>query len=523
MSDDHVTLTIDDVEVKVPKGTSVFEAAKSVGISIPHFCYLKELTIAGVCRMCLVEVEKMPKLVTSCSTVAGDGMVVRTPHTSEKVRKAVEEVLELHFINHPTDCPICDQAGECKLQDYYYEWGLYTSRFKERKVANPKHRVIGPTVTLDADRCILCSRCVRFCREIPKTEELCIINRGDHAEIALGTGKRLENPYSANVVDICPVGAHTLTDFRFKCRSWYLTKTNSVCPGCARGCSITVDHHEGRVHRIKPRQNDSVNERWLCDHGRFLYETLYHSDRLEAPMVRAGSMIAQATWGEALNVTTKLLQAAAKGVVGLGSPHATNEENYLLGRLIETLGSKSLAVGTVWDEQGEEDDILKRADMSPNRTGAGRILGESTLGDVLEGAEVVLSLAHDPVKDASEQVASALGEKVKVIALSTHLNETARAAAVVLPIAAFAERAGTVTNFEGQTQAMDAAVSPPGQARPAVEILADLIEALGGKPLKKRAPADLFDELAKKVTGFKGLKHAKLGDEGAGKQEEVSK
>ena len=370
-----VTLTIDGREVTVPKGATVLQAADPLGVSIPRFCYHPHLSIAGVGRMCLVEIEKTPKLATSCSTPAGDGMVVRTGHTSERVARAGREVLELHFSNHPIDCPICDQAGECKLQDYYYEWGLYRSRFAENKVANPKHTDIGPMVVLDADRCILCSRCVRFCREVPKTEELCIVNRGDHAEIALGTGLTLDNPYSANVVDICPVGAHTLRDFRFRCRSWYLEKTPSVCPGCARGCSITVEHHDGRVFRLKPRENPEVNGPWMCDAGRLTYKSLYDGGRLEEPLVRQNGKLAPTSWDRAIAEAGRLLSKAGKDVAGLASPQASNEEAYLLSKLLDALGSERRAVGTSWEERGEDDALLRRADLAPNRAGATRIPG----------------------------------------------------------------------------------------------------------------------------------------------------
>lgn len=522
MAEETITLTIDDVEVTVPKGTTVFEAAKSVGIDIPHFCYHPDLSIAGCCRMCLVEIEKMPKLATSCSTVAGDGMVVRTPHTSDRVREAVRGVLELTFINHPIDCPICDQAGECKLQEYYWEWGLYGSHLKDKKVTNPKHTNIGPMVVLDADRCILCSRCVRFCREVPQTEELCIINRGDHAEIALGTGKRLENDYSANVVDICPVGAHTLRDFRFACRSWYLKHTDSVCYGCARGCSIRIDHHKGQVYRLKPRNNPEVNGSWMCDYGRTTYKEVQEAKRVEKPMIREGGSLEETTWEQAIEKAGAIMKDAGAKLAGLGSPFATNEENYLFSKALEAVKTKKVAVGTSWDPRGEDDELLKRADLSPNREGATRILGDKTLSDILDDVSAVVILAHNPRKDAPADEASKLGSLTKIV-LASQLHETAEDADIVLPIAGFAECDGTVTNFEGQTQIVNAAVTAPGETRAALEVLAELVVAAGGKAIKKTDVASVFDEIAKKVKPFKGLKHAKLGEHGAGKVEEGKK
>jgi NADH-quinone oxidoreductase subunit G len=523
MAEDQVTLTIDGKGVTVPKGTSVLEAASGAGIDIPHFCYHPDLSIAGCCRMCHVEIEKMPKLAIACNTVATDGMVVKTPHTSERARKTVRDVLEQHFINHPIDCPICDQSGECKLQDYYYEWGLYQSRFKEQKVVQPKNQHIGPMVVLDADRCIACSRCVRFCAEVPKTEELCIINRGDRSEITLGTGKTLDNPYSANVVDICPVGAHTLLDFRFQCRAWYLKVTSSVCAGCARGCSITVGQRRGRVYRLLPRRNPRVNGPWMCDAGRLTYKRLYEGTRLERPMVRREGALVPAGWDEAIAEAARLLSSAGERAAGLGSPHATNEENLLLGLVLDALKATRRAVGTSWEPRGVDDELLLRADLSPNRTGAQRLLGQATLGDVLEGAEALLVLDQDPLQGAPSAVGAALLGGVGVVALSTHLDETARAAAVALPVAAFYERAGTVTNFEGHTQVVAAAVPPPGEARAATEVLADLIAAVGGKAIAKRQPADLFGEVARKVAELKGQTLATLGDLGAGGSKEAGK
>jgi NADH-quinone oxidoreductase subunit G len=512
---DSITLTIDDRQVSVPRGTTILKAAEQLGIGIPHFCYHPDLSVAGVCRMCLVEIEKMPKPVSSCSTPVGEGMVVRTGRTSEQVRTAVKEVLELHFINHPTDCPICDQAGECRLQEYYWEWGLYLSRFKDDKVVHPKHTNIGPMVVLDADRCIHCSRCVRFCKEVPKTEELCIVNRGDHAEITLGTGKRLDNPYSANVVDICPVGAHTLRDFRFQCRVWNLERTPSVCPVCARGCSISVEHAKGRVHRITPRRNPLVNGRWMCDAGRLAHHRITEGKRLAAPMVREGAELKDTTWDDALAAVKVILAEAGEGLVGIVSPDATNEEAYLLARLLEKAKSKKLGSGTSWEPRGGDDALLRRADLSANRTGVRRIVGEASFSDVVTGARAVVVLGGDPLSGAPSDAASAFKGIDSIVVLSSHLDDTSRAATVALPIAGFAERDGTVTNFLGHTQVVGVAVPPPGEARPAAAVLAALLESLGEKKVKADT-ASVFDEIVKKVGGFKGLKYASLGELGAG-------
>ena len=273
-----VTLTIDGKQVTVPEGTTVLQACEQVNSPVPFYCYHPGLSIAGNCRICLVEIEKTPKLQISCYTRVADGMVVHT--NTDKALKARQDVLEFLLVNHPLDCPVCDQAGECWLQDYYMAYGLYNQKFDEQKVKKSKKATrIGPNVVLDQDRCILCSRCVRFCDEVSKTGELGIFNRGDHAELDVFPGKPIDNNYSGNVVDICPVGALTDDDFRFKCRVWYLRSTQSVCPGCSMGCNIEIhDNRErevrphvaggARIMRLKPRFNPEVNKWWMCDVGR---------------------------------------------------------------------------------------------------------------------------------------------------------------------------------------------------------------------------------------------------------------
>jgi len=252
------TLEIDGRSVEVEAGTTVIQAAERAGIEIPHYCWHPGLSVSGNCRMCLVEIEKAPKLQIACNTVAADGMVVCT--TSERTKAAQRSVLEFLLINHPIDCPICDQAGECKLQEYYMDYDRQRSRFPlPAKVKKAKAVPIGPHVMLDRERCILCARCTRFLDEITHTSELGIHQRGDHSEIRLAPGKVLDNAYSANVVDICPVGALTNRDFRFRARVWYLERTPSVCAGCAMGCNIEVYQREGRIYRFQPRANARVN------------------------------------------------------------------------------------------------------------------------------------------------------------------------------------------------------------------------------------------------------------------------
>ena len=267
------TLEIDGRQVTVEAGVTVIQAADQLGLEIPHYCYHPGLSIAGNCRMCLVEVERMPKLQIACNTRVLDGMVVRT--ATPRVSAARQAVLEFLLLNHPIDCPVCDQAGECKLQDYYMDYGRYHSRMPlGRKVHKGKVIDIGPHVMLDQERCILCTRCTRFLDEVTHTSELGVFERGDHCNIDLFPGQRLDNPYSANVVDVCPVGALTSREFRFQARVWYLERTESVCAACSRGCNVDVYERRGEILRYRPRYNPDVNKLWMCDAGRLSYATL---------------------------------------------------------------------------------------------------------------------------------------------------------------------------------------------------------------------------------------------------------
>src|SRR5690606_20409704 len=251
-------------------GTTIIEAFKLLNQDIAHYCWHPGLSVAGVCRLCFVQIEGQPKLQIACNTVITDGMVIT--NQSEPVKEAVRWGMDFHLINHPLDCPICDQAGECGLQEQYMAYGQYDPEMAEPKVKKRKVVDLGPTVVLDSERCSLCSRCVRFTDEASKTHELGIFNRGDHSEIGTFDGKPLDNKYSLNTVDICPVGALTSKDFRFRQRVWYLKEVDTICPGCSTGCSVKVHFNEEGLWRVKPRHNPEVNGYWMCDEGRDTYK-----------------------------------------------------------------------------------------------------------------------------------------------------------------------------------------------------------------------------------------------------------
>jgi NADH-quinone oxidoreductase subunit G len=459
-------------------------------------------------------------------------MVVQT--TSDNVLKGRQAVLEFLLINHPLDCPVCDQAGECWLQDYYMEYGLYDQRFNEQKVKKSAKAVpIGPHVMLDAERCILCSRCVRFCDEITKTGELGIFNRGDHAEIGLHPGRALDNKYSGCVVDICPVGALTDRDFRFKCRVWYLGSTSSVCPGCSRGCNIEIHANRerawrphiadgARVMRLKPRYNPQVNQWWMCDAGRYGYRFI-DQRRLEHAEVRDAGALRQATWEEALAqvaaVLTRLRDAQALDQVGIIlSSHLTNEDLYAAKHVFGALGLTRLAFQR--PPPGDHDDVLIEADKSPNAAGARALgLAEDATRLLEEAARGGLRALFVFTQDLAplfgeERVQEAARRLELLVFVGPNANRTAEQAHVVLPSAVYAEKDGTFTNSQGRVQRIRAALEPWGEARPEWQILSALAAALALPVSFVDAPS-LFAELAQREPAFRGLSYEAIGDQGA--------
>jgi len=531
------TLTIDGKEITVEKGTTVIQAAEKLGIQIPRYCYHPGLSIAGNCRMCMVEIEKSPKLQISCYTQAADGMVVRT--TSEKVKAARQAILEFLLINHPLDCPVCDQAGECWLQIYYMEHGLYNSRFLENKVRKHyKATPIGPWVNLDSERCILCSRCVRFCNEVSKTHELAIVHRGDHSEITIFPGKELNNKYSGNVVDICPVGALTDRDFRFQCRVWYLDKRDSICPGCSRGCNIEIHynlqrahHAEGRrVLRLKPRYNPEVNKWWMCDEGRYGYKFIDDKSRIQMPYLREGETLVETDWKVALDKVASTLRAilATYGASSIGvvpSPQLTNEDLYLIRKLFrEDLGLSHVDFRVPVKEKGYEDDFLIKADKNPNRRGAEELgLGagdtslsvEAMLAEAASGKLKALYVFGQDITDffGEERISEMAVHLELLVFQGSNLNPTCRYAGVILPSATYAEKEGTFTNFEGRVQRLYKALEPLGESLPDWEIVVRLARLMGFS-YPYTSAREIFKEIAATVPAFSGLNYTVIGNQG---------
>jgi NADH-quinone oxidoreductase subunit G len=520
-------LTIDGKEIEVEAGTNLIEAARRLGIEVPHYCYHPGLSIAGQCRLCMVDIEKTPRPTIACNTQAADGMVVHTD--TERVRDTRRSIMEFHLINHPLDCPVCDQAGECWLQIYYMKHGLYDPRMTDEKVHKPKAVPLGPHVMLDAERCILCSRCVRFCDEITGTGELGIFNRGDHSEIGLFPGRDLVNNYSANVVDICPVGALTDRDFRFQVRVWYLDAARSICTGCARGCNVDVHvsrrrphHADGRrVARFKPRFNAEVNAWWLCDEGRYSYGDVDAPTRLTAPLRRTAAGVTDVSWEDALiGLGEALRRYQPDQIAILASPHMANEDLFALRRLAEARGIRQLAFDVPPAAPAQGDEFLLRADRTPNRRGAELIgLGGDAAGIVAAArtgrVKLLWVFRHDllasglPVAAATE----ALSRVETLVFTGPNANATSERAHWALPAAAWLEREGTLTNFEGRVQRFRTAMEPLGQALPEWDMLGRLLAALGTTAGGARAEL-WFRELARAVPAFAALTYQSIGDHG---------
>ncbi len=511
------TFRIDDRELTVPDGTTVLQAALQNGIEIPHYCYHDGLSIAGNCRICLVEIEKFPKPAIACNTVVAEGMVVHS--NTDRVGKLREAVMEFLLVNHPLDCPICDQAGECKLQDYAYRFGHATTRFTEEKEHGPKRRELGPHVVFDWERCIKCTRCIRFCEEVTGTGELNMFLRGVREEIGVFPGKPLDNAYSGNVVDLCPVGALTLKEFRFRSRVWFVTNVPTVCGVCARGCSTFAGSFRNEILRVTPRDNMAVNRWWICDVGRLHGQTLQAAEprRLDGPRVGGAP---QPDWNAAVTAAADLLRTAAgeRRVRVLASPRATVEEAWALAQVAKALDAP---VHLAAHDEGEDDALLLRRDKTPNRRGVIAVLDACCGGaqDVfaLEGAirdglcDVLLALGPGlvgPVEHETPVVDPHLLPAIKQkIVLDAFPSALTGAATVLLPSTCYGEAGGAYVNFAGRVQHAEKFLMPKVDCRPVALLLNDLLAALGGTPTPS---TKIRERVSRDVPYFAGIDWATL-------------
>jgi NADH-quinone oxidoreductase subunit G len=461
-------IKIDGKEFEFKQGQTVIQVASENGIDIPHFCWHPGLSVAGNCRICLVEIEKLPKLAIACSTAASDGMMVDTK--SMKTIEAQNAVMEFLLINHPLDCPICDEAGECKLQDYAYKYSVGQSRFDEEKNHKDKRIELGPHVMFDQERCISCSRCIRFCEEIAKEPQLTFVQRGEKVTIQTFPGKELDNPYSMNVIEICPVGALTSRHFRFKSRVWEMSFTDSICPGCSRGCNTILGVRNNEILRIEPRENLEVNDYWLCDYGR-LNTSKYINDeksRIKSPMIKLNPAdnkkdeIIEVEWDEAISKALYKLINKDKEILFVASPYSTLEDNYALKKFANEIYKSDNIIYLPNIDKEFEDDLLKKADRTPNANGL-KLLGirpytEQDLADLKNGKYHFLYVINEDFSKLPD-----FKELVKNIDFIIQHHHTKNGlypySNVIFSESTYAEINGTFVNYKNRIQRIKPAVA----------------------------------------------------------------
>jgi NADH-quinone oxidoreductase subunit G len=534
-----LNVQVDGVWMQFPKGLNVVEVARRVGKFVPHYCYHPKLSIPGNCRMCLVEVGSpkmdaarkivmgadnhpevawMARPQIGCATQISEGMGIRTD--SPLVQECRQGVMEFLLINHPLDCPICDQAGECKLQEYSVQYGNEGSRFTDEKVKKPKRVDIGKNIVLDDERCIMCSRCIRFSKEMVHDDVLGFIDRGSHTTLAVHPGKRLDNNYSLNTVDICPVGALTSKDFRFQMRVWFLKETKSICTGCATGCNTIIGSREGLVHRQTPRENEAVNSLWMCDQGRLGFHYIHSPERLLEPVAKVGTGKISTPWTEIIpRLAAQLRELQPSQIAIVASGRLTNEEAFLLSEIRLLLGGESV-LSDIVPRFDEADGVLRSADLNPNVNGL-ELFGISSQGQDLAHIrygidtgriKALLVLHEDLLGDAGWRLATV--QNVQILAVQSILQSpTTDLADYVLPGASFAEKRGSMINGMGRLQRLNKAIPVPGHAMDDWQILVQLKAALGGGN-GIHSIEDVFKSMAKENPMFAGLSLSKIGDLG---------
>jgi len=537
--EDLVTITLNGVKVEVPNGINAVEAASLHGKEVPHYCYHPKLSVAGNCRMCLVEMGTpmrdratgeaileddgspkigwVPKPVIGCATNVSAGMHLRTE--SQLVTECREGIMEFLLVNHPLDCPICDQAGECRLQEFATDYGRGFSRYIERKNVKPKRTRLGPRVTLDDERCILCSRCIRFSQEVAKDDVLGFVDRGSFSTLTCFPGKELSNNYSLNTVDICPVGALTSTDFRFKMRVWFLKETNSICTESSAGCNTIISSREGVIQRITPRRNDLVNDTWMTDSGRELYKSVKSENRILRPSVDGKDL----PLADAISSAVLSLKDRKVGVVA--SCKSSLEEQFLTRLVTQSTNARVYIRGHF----GEDDGILLSADRTPNLRGA-LITGLTNTypEDHLNGLnqaladgelEALLVLDEDIISSGVDQQNL---KDVDIIYLGTHSNATSKGAHVVLPSFTVFEKEGSFINRSFIVQAFEQAIPGPVGLSSQLDILSQILNLLNpdSEPLDAtlngvwKSMGESFPELLG-VSNFQTLRKAPFQIDGS--------
>jgi NADH-quinone oxidoreductase subunit G len=527
-----VTLQFDGRSVTVPKGTNLIEAGKKAGVFTPHFCYHPGLPVVGVCRICLVEIEGRPKLVAGCATPAEEGMKVVT--RSAKVKEARRAVMEFLLIHHPLDCPMCDKGGECTLQDYTVAMGPPASRFRFEKTTWPEEDVGGKLI-LNKNRCILCLRCVNLCKDVAGREEIAVLARGEETYIGTIGDRKIENELAGNIADICPVGALTSKDFRFKSRPWELKNESSICTLCSKGCNTVAGFHprRGEVLRFTARENMDVNQWWICDRGRGQFHSIHAADRLAAPHRRANGEKRPVTWQEAVPGIAQALKTiltqsgpAAVGVVASGE--LTNEELFLARSIFrDQLGIANLDLPSRPQPPVVYPKFTIEGDRNPNTRGARAIgvapgPGGRSVRDMMQAAaegqiRALLFLRGGPLETFGDAalVARALERAELVVVLDTHASPVAEKAHWVLAGASHVEKDGTYTNSQGRVQRVRRILSTSPEAREDWRVLQDLGLALGALHDRDASAGAVFLRLAASNPAFREMSHESVGELGA--------
>ena len=546
--------TLDNREIEFKEGETIIQAAKNAGTILPNFCWHPALSVSGNCRICLVEIEGAPKLSIACATPAAEGMVVRS--ASEKAIHAQNAVMEFLLINHPLDCPICDEAGECKLQDYAYKYGVGFSRYDEEKNQKEKRVDLGPYILFDQERCISCSRCIRFCDEVAHSPQLTFVKRGENVTIETFPGEELDNPYSMNVIEICPVGALTSKDFRFEARVWEMSFTDSVCPGCSRGCNSTIGVRNNNILRIEPRENLEVNDYWLCDWGR-LNTFKWVNDpelRIDEPRIKLSEAESsngddrqiEVSWDEAISkAVNELKNYPADEILFIASPFSTLEDNYALKKLAnEAVGTDNIVYVPYIDESFE-DDILRKADMTPNSNGL-KLLGikavdGTTIANLESGKYKLIYVLNDDARrlPGSENYLSHINTSIQHIQTR---NKFSGHAHILFPDSTYAEINGTFVNFQNRVQRIRPAVTTLDQerligeysvsrwdkfgapndrwthgkkfnARPAWKVIKNIAKVMG-HDFGFEDSEEVFIQLSNSIAGMEGYDYDALGSTG---------
>lgn len=560
-------IVIDGQRIEAKQGQTVIQAAQENGIHIPHFCWHPELSISGNCRMCLVEVglprrlpngdieldknnnpaiNYFPKLQIACATYVSDGMHINTK--KENVTEAQEAVTEFILINHPLDCPICDEAGQCKLQEYAFNHSTGQSRFEETKNPNPKRVSWGPNVLYDAERCISCSRCIRFAREIARQDVLTFVNRGDHVTIKLTPGAEFDNDYSTNVVDICPVGALTSKDFRFDARVWDMSFNPSICTACSRGCNIKLGIRNNEILRVDPVTNMYVNKYWICDHGRLTQYPKVNNDRITKPMIKDGEALRESDWNEAWGFAAEKIKAFKPlEIMFLGSAKATTEDNHILSKFAYKVIKTDNVDFLRHEDKQFADALLKTADKTPNAAGALEVgvfpgpkgHGYTQLAELIEKGRIkALYVMEDDFVDYPELFDTLDKLELLIVHASNH-SELTKKADIVFATSAFAEIEGTFINVNKRVQHFTPAVATLDNiktmgrkmsrldkfgahndrwtqheirdSKQSWVILQGLANQLNAGWSYKNS-SDLFEEISKRVISMRGMTYKKLDE-----------